>query len=290
MNARSDKPSPPPTGATDAGGDGMRRWQLLALAAAAFLLVGLLGQAAGCVAPESVALAATLAIIAGSAFIGISVAMVALIARLSLPWAEQLALALVLGGASAAWGLARVELLKDLFLFVAATFFGVFASRIIKERNMLVPIVVVAAAVDAWGVYYGFVAHVAKKAPEVVQHFSASIPGAEAVAMPVSLLSAIGIGDFLFMGLFVAAVYQLGMNGRATLWALFVAFLAAPVVFSLAGAAALPGLPFLGLAVLVANWRYFHFSRAERFALLYAAVAVVALVGAAWAIIKVLRV
>jgi len=262
----------------------MREWQLLGLAAAAFLLVGLLGEEAGRVAAESAGLAASLAIIAGIAFIGISVAMVAVIARLSLSWAEQLVLAVVLGGASAAWGLARVELLKDLFLFVAATFFGVLASRIVKERNILVPVAVVAAAVDAWGVYYGFVAEMAKKAPEVVQHFSASIPGASAVEMPVPLLSAIGIGDFLFMGLFVAAVYRLRMNARATLWALFVAFLTVPVVFSLAGAAALPGLPFLGFAVLVANWRHFRFSRAEKFALLYAAVAVVALVGVVWAI------
>jgi len=289
MNTFDDTPPVPPEGSAEAPRSSLRQWQVLALAAGVLLLAGLMGQAAGRVAPRSPALAVVLAIIAGLVFIGIAVTMVAGIVRLRLSWAQQLALAIIFGGISAAWGLARIELLKDLFLFVAATFFGALTSRIIKERNILVPVAVVAAGVDIWGVYWGFVNFVGKKAPQVVEHLSAAVPGANAVEMPIPLLSAIGVGDFLFMGLFVGAVSRLEMNSRGTLWALFIAFLTAPVVFSLVGASALPGLPLLGAAVLIANWRQFRFSRAEKFALLYAALAVMALVAVMWAAYSLLK-
>jgi len=55
-------------------------------------------------------------------------------------------------------------------------------------------------------------------------------------------------------------------------------------VIAAAEVPALPGLPFLGFAVLAANWRHFRFSRAEKFAVLYAASVVAALIGVAWAI------
>lgn len=264
----------------------MRAAQLLALAAAAFLLVGLLGAQAARPGLNLVA-ATALAIAGGIGFIAISVVLVGLIVRLPLSWKAQLGLVVLCGLVSAGAKIAKVSLVGDLFLFAAAIFFGILVSRVIKERNMIVPVAVAAAAVDTYGVYWGFVSIMARKAPEVVRHLTAAVPGATA-EVPVQLLGAIGIGDFLFMGIFVAAVYRLGMNRRGTLWALFAVFLTVPVVFGLLRLAALPGLPFLGLAVVGANWRYFHFSRAEKFALLYAALAVAGIIGLAWWITRVL--
>ena len=282
MSANTGNPPHQAAGDADAARVGLRAWQMLALAAAGYLLLSLLGGRPGhpLMLPRPLALAVV--ITAGVAFIGISVVLVALTSRLSLSWQRQLALA---GGFGAAFGAARlghVAAVGDLLLVIGATFMGALASRVVRERNMLVPVAVAAAAVDTWGVYWGFVAKVAEKAPQVVAQFSAAVPVAALVEVP--LLKSIGVGDFLFMGLFVAAVYRMHLNVRATLWALFAVFLVVPVVFSIAGVPALPGLPFLGLAVLAANWRHFRFSRAEKFALLYATLAVAALIGAAWAV------
>jgi len=290
MNAEDNPVSRPEVPARGAG-DAARAWQLLALAAAAYLLLGLLGESERWVAAVPAWLALAIALAAGGAFVAIAVAMVALICRLPLTWMAQLGLAAAFGAACAAARIAHISLLGDLLLVVAATFVGALVSRVVRESNMLVPVVVAAAVVDTWGVYWGFVAEMSKRAPQVVKHFSATVPAATAVETPVPLLGAVGIGDFLFMGLFVAAVYRLHMSARATLWALFVALLAVPVVFGLADilaggpvVPALPGLPFLGLGVVVANWGHFRFSRAEKFALLYAAVAVGGVIGLAWAV------
>jgi len=266
----------------------------LALAAAAFLALGFIGAQATEARGLPNGAAVAIAIAAGIAFIGIAVIIVALVARLPLSAKGQSALVIAFGLIFGAARFAQlrlrttagspIALVGDLALVIAATLFGVVVSRIIRERNILVPVAVVAGGVDIWGVYFGLVALVEKKAPELAQHLSAAIPAASAAKVPVPLLSAVGPGDFLFMGLFVAAVLRLGMNLRATLWALFVAFLIVPMVFAIARVPALPGLPFIGAAVIVANWRHFHFSRAEKFAVLYAALTVAVLVGAGLAI------
>jgi hypothetical protein len=273
-----------------------RTWHLLGLAAGLFLLLGVIGgEAARIILPS--ALLALVAIVTGIGFIAVSVAMVGLSARLPLPWKVRLELAVVfgLGSAAAKVGAVRLsenmflELIGDLCLFIAATFFGVLASRIIKERNIVVPVAAAAAAVDTFGVYWGPVAEIARRAPHLAKQLSAAVPGSNIPEAPIPQLGYIGVGDFLFMGLFVAAVYRLGMNARGTLRALFLAFLAVPVVFALTNLPALPGLVFLGLAVVAANRRYFSFSRAEKFALAYAAVVVAVLIALAWGIKHMLR-
>ena len=288
MTSHSSQASPEPAGAKEAHG-ATPVWRLLGLAAAVFFLLGVIGGEAvrmGLPRPGIIAVA----IATGIGFIGISVAMVGLIVRLPLSGKARLWVAIILSLAAAGAKIGAVrlssnlflELIGDLCLFVAAILFGVLASRIIRERNILVPVAVAAAAVDTFGVYWGPVAEITKRAPELAKHLSAAVPGADIPAIPVPQLSYIGVGDFLFMGLFVAAVYRLGLNRRGTLWALFIAFLIVPGVFAITNLPALPGLVFLGLAVVIANWRYFRFSRAEKFALLYAGIAVVVLIMLVW--------
>jgi hypothetical protein len=274
-------------------------WGRLALAATAYLAVGFIGAHATQARGLPSGGVAAIAIVAGVAFIGIEVAIIALVARLPLSAKSQLALVIAFGlvfGAALVVQLrlrasegSPIALVRSVALMIAATAFGVMASRIVRERNLLVPVAVVAGAVDIWGVYFGFVAEVQKKAPEIAQHLSAAVPAASAAQVPVPLLSAVGPGDFLFMGLFVAAVRRLRMNLRATLWALFVAFLIVPAVFAVAGLPALPGLPFIGVAVIVANWRHFRFSRAEKFAVLYAVLGIAAAVGVGLGVRELLR-
>jgi len=296
MSENGDSLMQPEQGGAERADAPRRTWHLLGLAAAGFFLLGVIGgEAARIILPP--ALLAFVAIGTGVGFVAVSVAMVGLIARLPLYWKARLQLAVAFGIGSAAARVGAVllsrnmflELMGDLCLFIAAAFFGVLASRIIRERNILVPVAFAAAAVDTFGVYWGPVAEIARRAPHLVRQLSAAVPGSNIPEAPIPQLGYVGVGDFLFMGLFVAAVFRLGMNGRGTLWALFVAFLAVPGVFAVTHLPALPGLVFLGLAVVAANWRYFSFSRAEKFALLYAALAVAALIALAWGIEHMLR-
>jgi hypothetical protein len=192
----------------------------------------------------------------------------------------------VFGGCFGAARLAHLQLAGDALLVIAAVFAGRLVSRMLREPSILVPVAVVAAAVDFWGVYWGFVAHVSKVAPKVAQSFSAPVPQIANMPVQVPMVGAVGIGDFLFLALFVAALYRLGLSLKRTFWALVIALTAGPTLAFVISRfvfhyelKALPGLPFIGLAVLAANWRQVRPSREERVALLYAAATVAAVIG-----------
>ena len=88
----------------------------------------------------------------------------------------------------------------------------------------------------------------------------------------------IGIGDYLFLALFLGALVRFGMNWRASaLWMWALVSLALLLIILPTGIPALPGLLFLGLGAVLPNLRYFQFTREERFALLYAGVFVLLL-------------
>jgi len=91
-------------------------------------------------------------------------------------------------------------------------------------------------------------------------------------------LPAIGIGDYLFLALFLGVLVRFGMNWRASaIWMWAGVSLALLAIELLPFVPALPGLLFLGLGAVVPNLRYFQFTREERFALLYAGIFVLLL-------------
>jgi hypothetical protein len=172
------------------------------------------------------------------------------------------------------------ELLGNVLLVLWAAFLGRLVSRIIREGKLLLPVALVASLGDTITVFWGVVAHVTENAPEVAQTFSASAPLAPPPDLPAPILSAIGIGDFLFLALFLAVLIRCSMQPVKTLWATFAVTLAVPFLFLLwPQAPGLPGLPFISAAVLWANWRHLEFTKEEKRALAFAGalVAVVAL-------------
>ena len=179
---------------------------------------------------------------------------------------------------------------------MAAVFLGRIVSRMLREPSILLPVAVVAAVVDFWGVYWGFVAHVSEKAPEVAQSLSAQVPQMADMPIAVPMVGAIGAGDFLFLALFMAALHRMGLRLRPTMWALTITLTLGPTLALLIPKwlfhhelDRLPGLPFISLAALAANWRSLRPSREERWALLYAGVTVAAVIGAFVAIRRLMR-
>ena len=170
----------------------------------------------------------------------------------------------------------------SLALLLVATFFGLLVSRLIRHANMIGPIGVMVALIDIWGVLFnGIVSQLlTSKATKGLAHAAmASGPKLGAAGVKYGLgLPDVGIGDYLFLALFLGLLVRFGMNWRASAWWMGAGIaLALLAIVLLPFVPALPGLLFIGLGAVLPNLRYFRFTRDERFALLYAGVFVVIL-------------
>ena len=163
-------------------------------------------------------------------------------------------------------------------------FMGRLLSRILREANILLPVCVVAALVDVLTVYWGPVGRFVEQAPEVVSSLSVAIPEIGSAAGPdgaagLSFVATMGLGDFIFLAAFFAAGARLGFNLRRTAWVVgtilavgLTGFFVAPLL------AYIPLLPLIGAGFLLANWREFHLTTAEKRDLLYAALIIAAII------------
>ncbi len=162
----------------------------------------------------------------------------------------------------------------NLALIAATVLLGMLVSRVIRDPQMLLPVLIVGGLVDYWGVYYGTTQHFMKAAPQLVETVSAKVPALSFGGIPVT--NTIGPGDFVFLGLFFACLYRFEMNVAGTFRAfvilLFVA-LGVATVFPIP----VPALVPMGIAVLAVNARRLKLSRAETFALVYLVAALVIL-------------
>jgi len=275
---------------------------------AAYLALALGGWAAASVLRAPIAIAA-LSTVIGIATLALSLLLVLAVCRLRMSAAAEaawmLALAAVfalarpvvfaivgrwIGAPGAGERLARTltilpgqELVGNAALILWAILLGRLVSRIIREGKLLFPVAVVAAVVDVFTVFRGVVARVSEKAPEVVKTFTASTPVPPPSGVAVPILGGIGIGDFLFFSLLISVMLRYAMNATGSLWGTFVATLVAPVAFMIwPNLGGIPGLPFIAVAVILANWRHLEFSRAEKKALAVAALVLAALVALFW--------
>jgi len=176
--------------------------------------------------------------------------------------------------------------LGDLLLVLAALLFGRLVAPLVSDRNLLVPVALVSSIVDFWGVYWGFVHFASKKAAKVVAHFSAVVPQAGPPVLGGPRLGSIGLGDFVFMAIFFAVVAKFRMAWRTTLWLSLLCLLIAAYAFI--GLSALPGLPFLAAAVLLANWHHFSLSRTEKVLVIWSVVIISALLAIVTLISKIM--
>jgi len=170
------------------------------------------------------------------------------------------------------------DALTDAALTSSAVFLGALVGRLlIRTPNMLGPICGVIALIDIWGVLFGgIVAQLLTKAPDVAARAMTQGPagGVATTSRYIIGLPAVGLGDYLFLGILFAALAFHGLNVRGAwrwVWPLMTIALLA-VMFHFA---ALPGLLFIGLGVALPNLKYFHYTREEKFALLYAVIFVI---------------
>lgn len=149
----------------------------------------------------------------------------------------------------------------SLFVIFLCTGFGYLLSFIVREKNMLVPVMLCCGLMDIWTVNFGFVSKTLAHAPEVIAAASSEVPKAGTGGF--SAISTIGAGDFIFPALVFACVFRFNFNGRKNFWFMFGFLVLAMMLIILNMVSALPGLVFVGAAALIANWKEFTLTKKE---------------------------
>lgn len=167
-----------------------------------------------------------------------------------------------------------------LTVMFAAAAIGYMVSLRVTDKNLLLPVVVIAACIDVFTVTRGPVSAVLTKAPEIAQAVSAPIPKVGAGAFVPSLL--IGPGDFLFAALVFAVVSRLKMNELRTFWFVTAAMTAGMLAIAVGLLGFLPALILLAAGVILANWREFRLSRHEIISMLVVGAALAVALPLAW--------
>lgn len=236
-------------------------------------------------------------------FAVLSVLLVLQVARLRLRPLTEVFLAVLATGAwqAANWGAARGDLLRlylgplsNLAFIFLCLMAGRLLSWILREPNLLLPVGVVAILADIFTVAIGPTAKALEKAPGLFEKLSVGLPAAGSAAGPegakgLTMLAGMGLGDFIFLALFLTSAARFAFPLRRGAW-----FIAMPVCLALAGLlvlwglgvpiAGIPLLPFIAGGFLAAYAGRFRLSRAEKWGLLWGGLFLAALLGvAAWA-------
>lgn len=160
--------------------------------------------------------------------------------------------------------------LASVSFLVACSFAGRLLALIVRERNLLLPVALVAGLADIFTVFAGPTGEALKHAPKLVEKLSVAIPklgsatGAAGGAGLTHVASA-GLGDFIFVTFFLVSCARFGLRGGRSMWWIFgLAGLAMMSVLLLPFVPALPLLPFIAAGFLLANLGVFRLSREER--------------------------
>ena len=187
--------------------------------------------------------------IAGLALISFPLAALVVAALLPFAGSRPAALAAAAGAALAglliAAGLAGTP--ATLAKLVAATCAGFALAVLLRTPVELAGIAVLVAAVDAASVAAG-PTHV------IVEHHADVLDTFTLAFHPIGSAGAaqIGVSDFVFFALFVAAATRMGLRRQPT-WAAMTASFGATAALSYAVDSALPALPLLSLGLLLPN-------------------------------------
>jgi len=178
------------------------------------------------------------------------------------------------------------QFLLGLAVTFAATFLGITLSPIVREINVLLPVALVAMPIDYLGAMtpMGFTQNMVSQHPQFVQALSVAVPKIGGVRHGgLHPIGFIGPGDVLFLAFFFAIVLRLNLNVKGTFWIMYGLLTATLLIVILPGGINIAALIPMGLAVLIANWRYFKLKRDEVFATIYAGIVVIALASAFYA-------
>jgi hypothetical protein len=172
----------------------------------------------------------------------------------------------------------------QLAIITAACSLGYVVSLRVRDKNLLLPVVMFAAYIDLWTVTRGPVSAMLKKTPEIAIAVGAAIPAAATKVFVPQVL--IGPGDFLFIALVFAAVHRLGLDGARNYWFVFAGMTLGMLAVSLGFLPYLPALIALAVSVIAANWKHFRLSRQEVVSVAIVGLVLLASLPVIWAALK----
>lgn len=155
------------------------------------------------------------------------------------------------------------------FMF-GCLFLGRLLALIVRERNILLPVAIMAGLADIFTVFFGPTGKALESAPKLVEKLSIGIPKVGSAAgaaggAGLSHIATAGLGDFIFLAFFFVAVWRFGLRPRATFWTILTLLLLGMLgVLLLPWFPAVPLLPFIVTGFLLANATVFKLSREEK--------------------------
>lgn len=141
-----------------------------------------------------------------------------------------------------------------LLLVVAAFCLGRIIAVRIDVPAVLLPLVLLASALDVWSVYRGLTGHLIASRSAALDYLLVSYPAVHRGGVQPY----IGVADFLFSSILLGAAVGFGFGAARTTAALYAGFLATFLTVAATGAG-VPALPFLSLAFVAANARHLSF-------------------------------
>lgn len=167
------------------------------------------------------------------------------------------------------------------FFIISLCFsFGSLLSFIVKEKKLLVPVMLCCALIDFWTCTMGFTHQVMSKVPEAVSAVSTGVPMLGGMGINVAT---IGPGDFIFVSLVYAVVLRFDLNIKRTFWFIFGLMYVAMLLIVFGLLPFVPALICVCIGTLLANMGLFDFDKSEKismavvFSLLFAVLVVLRL-------------
>jgi hypothetical protein len=225
----------------------------------------------------------------------------AALAAISMSWlGEVLGMLACLGvwyvvagiGESSDLGRALAVPAADVFFLVACVLAGRLLARILRDRNLLLPVCVVLALADVFTVFLGPTRLALEEMPELVSKLSIKLPRVGSAAGPEGVaglvhLATMGPGDLVFLSFFFVAAVRFGLSVRASFAGIFMLVaVGLAIIVALPRPIPVPVLPLMAVGFLIANRGKFKLTRAEKRNLVVAAGFFAAVILAMWGLTR----
>ena len=143
---------------------------------------------------------------------------------------------------------------------------GALLATLIKDQNIVVPIAIFLAWLDMFLVFspLGVTHMIIKRVPDVLPQIAIQIPVAshQTTGERISPGALAGPADFLFLAMFLIAIFKFNMRGKHTVLYIVPTLLAYMLLVNVIKMP-LPALVPIGIVVLLVNWKEFKLTKDE---------------------------
>jgi len=144
---------------------------------------------------------------------------------------------------------------------------GALLATLIKDQNLVVPIAIFLACLDMFLVFspFGMTSVVLRELPTLLPSVGAQIPSAgsnDPLTGRVSAGSFAGPADFMFLAMFMVALFRFNLRARHTVMVVIPVLLFYMLIVGLFHFA-LPALVPIGACILIVNWKDFNLTKDE---------------------------